>query len=149
MEYDISKKLALVKYYYETLEKYDNYDIDDNLSYDIAVLTQSGLISGKPSFSMPTENTENLRLADFISDHNFIITDYLSFLEKDLEKKLKQLEAKEISRDEFLLYEPLETDDDALVLKNATIHNGNKPIKLESITIFSQNILGISFIKRN
>ena len=148
MEYDISKKLALVKYYYETLEKYDNYDIDDNLSYDIAVLTQSGLISGKPSFSVPTENTENLRLAHFISDHNFIITDYLSFLEKDLEKKLKQLEAKEISRDEFLLYEPLETDD-TLVLKNVTIHNGNNSIKLESITIFSENILGISFIKRN
>ena len=98
MEYDISKKLALVKYYYETLEKYDNYDIDDNLSYDIAVLTQSGLISGKPSFSVPTENTENLRLAHFISDHNFIITDYLSFLEKDFEKKLKQLESKENRR---------------------------------------------------
>ena len=148
MKYDISKELALVKFYYETLEKYDDYDVDDNLSYDIAVLTQSGLISGKPSFSLHTENTKNLRLAHFICNHNLIMTDYLNFLEKDLEKKLKQLEAKEISRDEFLLYESLETDD-TLVLTNATIHNGNNPIKLESVTIFSKNILGISFIKRN
>ena len=148
MKYDISKKLALVKFYYETLEKYDGYDEDDNLSYDIAVLTQSGLISGKPSFSLHTENTENLRLAHFIGNHNLIMTDYLNFLEKDFEKKFKLLEAKKISRDEFLLYEPLETDD-TLVLKNATIHNGNQSIKLESITIFSENILGISFIKRN
>jgi hypothetical protein len=148
MKYDISKKLALVKFYYETLEKYDDYNVDDNLSYDIAVLTQSGLISGKPSFSLHTEDTKNLRLAHFICDHNLIMTDYLNFLEKDLEKKLKQLEAKEISRDEFLLYEPLETDD-TLVLKNVTIHNGNNSIKLESITIFSENVLGISFIKRN
>lgn len=148
MKYDISKKLALVKFYYETLQKYDNYNVNDNLSYDIAVLTQSGLISGKPSFSLHTEDTKNLRLAHFICDHNLIMTDYLNFLEKDLEKKLKQLEAKEISRDEFLLYEPLETDD-TLVLKNVTIHNGNNSIKLESITIFSENILGISFIKRN
>lgn len=148
MKYDISKKLALVKFYYETLEKYDDYNVDDNLSYDIAVLTQSGLISGKPSFSLHTEDTKNLRLTHFICDHNLIMTDYLNFLEKDLEKKLKQLEAKEISRDEFLLYEPLETDD-TLVLKNVTIHNGNNSIKLESITIFSENVLGISFIKRN
>ncbi|MBF1200712.1 MAG: hypothetical protein HXM14_00710 [Fusobacterium periodonticum] len=148
MKYDISKKLALVKFYYETLQKYDDYNVNDNLSYDIAVLTQSGLISGKPSFSLHTEDTKNLRLAHFICDHNLIMTDYLNFLEKDLEKKLKQLEAKEISRDEFLLYEPLETDD-TLVLKNVTIHNGNNSIKLESITIFSENILGISFIKRN
>lgn len=148
MKYDISKKLALVKFYYETLEKYDDYNVDDNLSYNIAVLTQSGLISGKPSFSLHTEDTKNLRLAHFICDHNLIMTDYLNFLEKDLEKKLKQLEAKEISRDEFLLYEPLETDD-TLVLKNVTIHNGNNSIKLESITIFSENVLGISFIKRN
>ena len=148
MKYDISKKLALVKFYYETLEKYDDYNVDDNLSYDIAVLTQSGLISGKPSFSLHTEDTKNLRLAHFICDHNLIMTDYLNVLEKDLEKKLKQLEAKEISRDEFLLYEPLETDD-TLVLKNVTIHNGNNSIKLESITIFSENVLGISFIKRN
>ena len=148
MKYDISKKLALVKFYYETLEKYDDYNVDDNLSYDIAILTQSGLISGKPSFSLHTEDTKNLRLAHFICDHNLIMTDYLNFLEKDLEKKLKQLEAKEISRDEFLLYEPLETDD-TLVLKNVTIHNGNNSIKLESITIFSENVLGISFIKRN
>lgn len=148
MKYDISKKLALVKFYYETLQKYDDYNVNDNLSYDIAVLTQSGLISGKPSFSLHTEDTKNLRLAHFICDHNFIMTDYLNFLEKDLEKKLKQLEAKEISRDEFLLYEPLETDD-TLVLKNVTIHNGNNSIKLESITIFSENVLGISFIKRN
>ena len=148
MKYDISKKLALVKFYYETLQKYDNYNVNDNLSYDIAVLTQSGLISGKSSFSLHTEDTKNLRLAHFICDHNLIMTDYLNFLEKDLEKKLKQLEAKEISRDEFLLYEPLETDD-TLVLKNVTIHNGNNSIKLESITIFSENILGISFIKRN
>ena len=148
MKYDISKKLALVKFYYETLEKYDDYDEDNNLSYDIAVLTQSGLISGKPSFSLHTENTENLRLTHFIGDHNLIMTDYLNFLEKDFEKKFKQLEAKKISRDEYLLYEPLETDD-TLVLKNATIHNGNQSIKLESITIFSENILGISFIKRN
>lgn len=148
MKYDISKKLALVKFYYETLQKYDDYNVNDNLSYDIAVLTQSGLISGKPSFSLHTEDTKNLRLAHFICDHNLIMTDYLNFLEKDLEKKLKQLEAKEISRDEFLLYEPLETDD-TLVLKNVTIHNGNNSIKLESITIFSENILGISFIKKN
>ena len=148
MKYDISKKLALVKFYYETLQKYDDYNVNDNLSYDIAVLTQSGLISGKPSFSLHTEDTKNLRLAHFICDHNLIMTDYLNFLEKDLEKKLKQLEAKEISRDEFLLYEPLETDD-TLVLKNVTIHNGNNSIKLESITIFSENVLGISFIKRN
>ena len=148
MKYDISKKLALVKFYYETLQKYDDYNVNDNLSYDIAVLTQSGLISGKPSFSLHTEDTKNLRLAHFICDHNLIMTDYLNFLEKDLEKKLKQLEAKEISRDEFLLYEPLETDD-TLVWKNVTIHNGNNSIKLESITIFSENILGISFIKRN
>lgn len=148
MKYDISKKLALVKFYYETLQKYDDYNVNDNLSYDIAVLTQSGLISGKPSFSLHTEDTKNLRLAHFICDHNLIMTDYLNFLEKDLEKKLKQLEAKEISRDEFLLYEPLETDD-TLVLKNVTIHNGDNSIKLESITIFSGNILGISFIKRN
>lgn len=148
MKYDISKKLALVKFYYETLQKYDDCNVNDNLSYDIAVLTQSGLISGKPSFSLHTEDTKNLRLAHFICDHNLIMTDYLNFLEKDLEKKLKQLEAKEISRDEFLLYEPLETDD-TLVLKNVTIHNGNNSIKLESITIFSENILGISFIKRN
>ena len=148
MKYDISKKLALVKFYYETLQKYDDYNVNDNLSYDIAVLTQSGLISGKPSFSLHIEDTKNLRLAYFICDHNLIMTDYLNFLEKDLEKKLKQLEAKEISRDEFLLYEPLETDD-TLVLKNVTIHNGNNSIKLESITIFSENILGISFIKRN
>lgn len=148
MKYDISKELALVKFYYETLEKYDDYDIDDNLSYDIAVLTQSGLISGKPSFSLHTEDTKNLRLTHFICNHNLIMTNYLNFLEKDLEKKLKQLEAKEISRDEFLLYEPLETDD-TLVLKNVTIHNGNNSIKLESVTIFSKNILGISFIKRN
>lgn len=148
MKYDISKKLALVKFYYETLQKYDDYNVNDNLSYDIAVLTQSGLISGKPSFSLHTEDTKNLRLAHFICDHNLIMTDYLNFLEKDLEKKLKQLEAKEISRDEFLLYEPLETDN-TLVLKNVTIHNGNNSIKLESITIFSENILGISFIKRN
>ena len=148
MKYDISKKLALVKFYYETLQKYDDYNVNDNLSYDIAVLTQSGLISGKPSFSLHTEDTKNLRLAHFICDHNLIMTDYLNFLEKDLEKKLKQLEAKEISRDEFLLYEPLETDDTP-VLKNVTIHNGNNSIKLESITIFSENILGISFIKRN
>ena len=148
MKYDISKKLALVKFYYETLEKYDDYNVDDNLSYDIAVLTQSGLISGKPSFSLHTEDTKNLRLTHFICDHNLIMTDYLNFLVKDFEKKLKQLEAKEISRDEFLLYEPLETDD-TLVLKNVTIHNGNNSIKLESITIFSENVLGISFIKRN
>ena len=148
MKYDISKKLALVKFYYETLQKYDDYNVNDNLSYDIAVLTQSGLISGKPSFSLHTEDTKNLRLAHFICDHNLIMTDYLNFLEKDLEKKVKQLEAKEISRDEFLLYEPLETDD-TLVLKNVTIHNGNNSIKLESITIFSEKILGISFIKRN
>lgn len=103
MKYDISKKLALVKYYYETLEK---YDIDDNLNYDIAVLTQSGLISGKPSFSLHTENTENLRLAHFIGDHNLIMTDYLNFLEKDFEKKFKQLEAKKLVEMNFFFMNP-------------------------------------------
>lgn len=147
MKYDISKKLALVKFYYDTLAKYDEYDINDNFSYEIAILTPTGIISGKPTFHVYTKNTQDFRLIDFICDHNLILNDYNYSIEENYEKHIEKLKRRLVDEDAFLHCEPLEIGD-TLVLRNATIHCGNKPIKVESITIFTENILGISFFKK-
>lgn len=128
------KKYALLFFYTNQLKK------ADVKNYKVLITTPFGAVKGIPDFTIPIS-----RKVDFfecMNNNNYLINNYLKLAEQDHER-IKNSKYIELDGERFL---PLIKDDEYIVINNAVVYSNGSTFEVPSFTLFSDSILGISFV---
>ncbi|MCI7224387.1 MULTISPECIES: hypothetical protein [Fusobacterium] len=161
---DVKKIFSILFYYSFILKKYKV-----NKEFELFITTPFGALSGTLSFDGLSSELTNFSFNDFLNNNNLVLNTFFENILKERKQDLENCthaknkidEIKDIDEkikyiSHFLeeneaLYEELKTEfkqEETVVFNDVTLYYPTK-IKLPSFTIFTKNILGISFIKKN
>ncbi|MFR9019244.1 MAG: hypothetical protein ACLVH8_06035 [Fusobacterium sp.] len=128
------KKYALLFFYTNQLKK------AGIKNYKVLITTPFGAVKGIPDFTIPTS-----RKVDFfecVNNNNYLINNYLELAEQDHER-IKNSKYIELDNECFF---PLIKDDEYIVINDAVVYSNGTTFEVPSFTLFSDSILGISFV---
>lgn len=134
----INKKHALLNFFSGVLK---GCDIKN---YEIFITTPFGTLSGTPDFRISDSIDDNLKFDNYLFNHNLVLSAYTNTIEKRL---VKLANNPKISIEDEVFF-PLISSDDVIVFNNVTLNSNGKTFHLPSFTLFTENILGISYIKK-
>lgn len=130
-------KYSLLNFYSGVLKNYDTKD------YDILITTTFGTLIGTPDFKFPEFSDETLKFDHYFYNHNLLLVSYTNLIE---EKLIELNKNSKVPIEDEVFFSTI--NDEVVVLKNVTLNSNGKIFHLPSFTLFTESILGISYIEK-